>query len=144
MGNDDNGRASPPKLAKVLKAAPLELFVAHGDNLVDDQDLRIDVDRDRKPKTHIHAGRIMPNRRVNEVTDTREVDDLIEETIGLATRQTENRCVQVDVLSAGQVRMEARSQLKKCRYVSVDRDLPRRRAIDASDDAKQRRLARAV
>ena len=71
----------PPGLAQVLhppEAPPLELGVADREHLVDEQDLRLEVRGDREGKAHVHAARVALDRRVDELLDAGELDDLVE------------------------------------------------------------------
>ncbi len=43
---------------EVVEAPALELLVAHRDDLVDDEDLRVDVDGDGEAEPHVHAARV--------------------------------------------------------------------------------------
>ena len=71
------------KVVELLEALALELGVADGEHLVDEQDVGIDVDRDREPEPHVHARRVVLHRRVDEVLEAGEVDDLVEALVEL-------------------------------------------------------------
>lgn len=47
--------ASALELAELVEALVREAFVAHCEHFVDKQHIRIDVNRDGKPETHVHA-----------------------------------------------------------------------------------------
>src|SRR5438132_7150296 len=89
--------------------ALLELVVADGEHLVDDQHFRIEMCGDSEGKAHVHTCRVALDRRVHELLDTAELDDLRELPRYLATAHTQNRAVEVDVLAAGQLGMETRA-----------------------------------
>ena len=58
-----------PDCAELLhpaEAAPLELGVADGEHLVDEQDLGLEVRGDREREAHVHAARVALDRRVEE------------------------------------------------------------------------------
>ena len=55
-----------------------EAFVADGEHLVDQQHVGIDVDRDGEAEAHVHAGRVGLHRRVDELPQLGELDDLVE------------------------------------------------------------------
>ena len=70
-----------PDCAEVLhaaEAAPLELRVADREHLVDEQDLGLEVRGDREREPHVHAARVALHRRVDELLDPGELDDLVE------------------------------------------------------------------
>ena len=71
-------RPDSPSRLHAAEAAALELGVADGEHLVDEQDLRLEVRRDREGETHVHAARVALHRRVDEALDPGELDDLVE------------------------------------------------------------------
>ena len=56
----------------------MNAFVADGEHLVDEQHVGIDVNRHREAEPHVHAGRVGLHRRVDEVLQLGELDDLVE------------------------------------------------------------------
>ena len=75
-----NSTVRPPRLTSSIlpEALLLELRVADGEHFVDDQDLRLEVRRDRERQPHVHAGGVALDRRVEELLDLGERDDLVE------------------------------------------------------------------
>ena len=70
-----------PDCAQVLHAPEtpaLELGVTDSKHLVDEQDLRLEVRGDRECKADGHPARVPLHRSVEELTYTRELDDLVE------------------------------------------------------------------
>ena len=68
---------------ELVEALVREALVADGQHLVDEQHVGIDVDRDREAEPHVHAGRIGLHRRVDELAQLGEVDDLVEALLDL-------------------------------------------------------------
>ncbi len=69
----------PSGVSEILhppQAARLELSVANGKNLVDEQDLGLEVGRDGEGEPNVHPARVALHRRVEELGDPGEVDDL--------------------------------------------------------------------
>src|SRR5947199_7315358 len=60
-----------------------------------------------KKKTHIHAGRVALDGHVDEVAHTRELDDLVELRCRLGLPHAEDGAVEIDVVAAAQLRVEA-------------------------------------
>ena len=58
-----------------LDAPLLEVGVADGEDLVEQQDVRIEVRRDRKAQPHVHARRVVLDRHVDEVLEPGVLDD---------------------------------------------------------------------
>ena len=134
-----------PEVGELLHALLLELRVADREHLVDQQDVGVDVDRHREAEAHVHARRVVLHRLVDELLEPGEVDDLVEPRVDLPLATAEDRAVQVDVLAAGQLGVEARPQLEQ------RRDLSRRSGSSRCPGRRMRamhlssvRLARAV
>ena len=71
-------RPSALRFGHAPEALPLELGVADGEDLVDDQDLGLEVRGDREREPHVHAAGVALDRRVEELLDAGEVDDCVE------------------------------------------------------------------
>ena len=71
------------ELPDALHALALERLVAHGEHLVDEEDLGVDVDGDRERQPHVHARRVELDLVVDELLDAGEVDDVVEVRVGL-------------------------------------------------------------
>src|SRR5206468_3675850 len=113
-------------------------------HLVHDQDLWADRGRHGEPEARHHTRRVGPERRVDEVADLGEVDDLLELREDLALAVAEQRAVQEDVLAASQLRMKASPKLQQRRHPATHPDPPARRLEYASYDAQEGALAGPV
>ena len=67
---------------ELVEALVREALVADRQHFVDEQHVGIDVDRDGEPEAHVHAGRVGLHRRVDEVAQLGELDDLVEALAG--------------------------------------------------------------
>ncbi len=68
---DENDRATrTTDLFHLAHAAPLELRVADGQHLVDEQDVGLDVSSDGERESEVHPRRVALHRRVDEPRDT--------------------------------------------------------------------------
>ena len=72
------------------------------------------------PRPHVHAGRVGLHRRVDELAQLREVDDLVEAILDLALREPEHDAVDEDVLAAGDLRMKSGAELDQRGDAAVD------------------------
>ncbi len=72
------------------------------------KNLRLEVRGDGEGEPHVHAARVALDRRVDELLDFRERDDLVELTVDLALAHSEERAVEVDVLPARELAGESR------------------------------------
>ena len=73
----------------------LEGEVADGEHLVDEQHLRVDVDGDREAEPHEHARRVELHRRVDELVELGEGDDVVEARLDLRLGEAEQHAVDV-------------------------------------------------
>src|SRR3989304_5663126 len=111
-------------LAHLAEALPLERRVAHGEDFVHDENLGVQVRGDREGEPHVHPAAVALDRRVEELLDLREGDNLVEAARDLLPPHPEDRAVQEDVLAARQLRMEPRADFEQAADAAVEPDLP--------------------
>ena len=109
-----------------------------------DQDVGVHVHGDREAEPHVHAGRVELHRAVDELLQLGEVHDGVEDLVHVALGHPHQRTVQVDVLPAGQVLLEAGTQLQQPGQLAPHGHLAIRGLQHAADALEQGRLARAV
>ena len=102
----------------------MEVLIAHGQDLVDQQDLGFDVDGDGEAEPHEHARRVVLHRVVDEpwYVAPSELDDGIEAGVDVPLREAEDRAVEVDVLPPREFAVESCAQFEECRHRSVEGD----------------------
>ena len=130
--------------ADPVDALVLERGVPDGQDLVDDEDVGVDVHGDREPQPDVHARRVVLDGVVDELAQLAELDDLVEQPVGLGLGHAEQGRVEIDVLASGQLAVEARAELEEGGDAAVDLDLAGRRTQDAREDLEQRALAGPV
>ena len=118
-------------IAHFAEALLLELHVSHGENLIHDHDLTIEMCGDGEGQFDIHAAGVTLHRRVDELFHLRKLNDLVEFAVDLCPRHTENRAIHIDILSARQFRMKARTNLQHRGNAAVIADRPLGRRGDA-------------
>ena len=121
-------RPELPNVLHATEAPPLELGVADGEHLVDEQDLGLEVRGDRERESHVHPARVALHRRVEERRST-PANSTISSKLAcdLAAPHPEDRAVQVDVLAAGQLGVEAGADLEQAADAAADLRPARRR-----------------
>ena len=142
--DEDDRAAALLELEDLAEALPLERLVADGEHLVEQQDVGLDVRGDREAEAHVHPRRVRAHRQVDEVLEPGEGDDLVELLADRRAAEAVDRAVEVDVLAAGQVGMEARAELEQRADPPADGDAAGRRLDDSREQAQQRRLAGPV
>src|SRR5690242_18020123 len=106
MGNQNDTRSIISNLFNFFAASSDEPNVAHREDLVNQQHIRLSVDSDGESQSNVHTTTVGLHRRVQDIRiQTGEFDDLIEFTVDLTSIHAENRAVDVDILPAGQHRM---------------------------------------
>ena len=73
---------------------------------------------EREP--HVHAAGVALHRRVEELLDLGERDDLVELARDLGAAHAEDGAVEEDVLAAGQLRVEAGADLEQARHAAAE------------------------
>ena len=144
MGDEHDRAAGPFVVPDPALALLLEGLVADGEHLVEEQDVGLDVHRDREAQTQVHAGRVGLDGLVGEVLQLGERDDLVQVFVDVLALDAEHGRVEVDVLDAGEVGAEARTDLEQRADAAVDADVAFAGWVDARDQLQQRRLAAAV
>ena len=78
MADEDQRAALLLRLLHPPDALALELGVTDGEDLVDDQHVRLQVRGHREGQAQVHAAGVALDRGVQEALDAGEVDDLVE------------------------------------------------------------------
>jgi len=141
VGDDDDGATVLAELGELVHAPLLELHVADGQDLVDQEDLRLDVNGHREAQTHIHARGVVLHRLIDELTHPGEVDDVIELGLDLLAAHPQDGAVEEDVLPPGELGMEARADLQHGGHAPPGGDGARIGSQDLGDALEQRGLA---
>ncbi len=97
-----------------------------------------------KGQPHVHAAAVALHGGVEEALDLGEGDDLVEAAADLGPTHPQHRATQVNVLAAGQLRVEAGADFEQTPHAAAQPDVAGRRLGDAAEDFEQRRFARAV
>src|ERR1700730_472151 len=113
MRNQEDGLSPPTKILNPLEALPLKSGVAYAENLIDDQNIGIDFNRNGKSEAHVHSGRVLLHRGVNKVSQFRKLDDGLLAFPDLALGQPQKQPVEQNVLAAGQFVMKSGAQLNQ-------------------------------
>ena len=127
-----------------VEALLLEGGVAHGQHLVDQQYVGIDLDRNRKGQAHVHPRGVVLELEVLKLFELGELDHPLVASASLPRREPEHDAVERHVVVGGQVGIEADAQLYERGHPTVAPDLPLVGTVDAGQALQERALATAV
>ncbi len=142
--DEEDGSAVDGDVVHLAEALLLELLIADGQDLVDEEDLRLEVCRYGERQADVHAAGVPLHGRVEELRHTGELDDGIEGPIDLFAGHPENGTVQEDVLTPGELRMETCADLEQAADPAPEVDAAGRWGSDPRQELQQRALPRAV
>ena len=124
-------------LAHARNALVLEGSVAHGEHLVHDHDIGVQMRGYRKGQAHVHPRGVTFHGRIDEALHLRKGHDVVEDLVYLAPLHAQDGAVHVDVLATGELGMEAGPHLEHARHAAVVGDETLTRARDATDELEQ-------
>ena len=142
--HDQDGAAGLLDLVEPVHALALERRVADREDLVDDQDLRIEMHGDGEREPGIHAAGIGLHRPLEILADVGEAHDVVELALDLGFVHAEQLAVDHQIVVAAELGVEAGAKLDQRRDAAIDLDAAGRRLQGAGNDLQQRRLAGAV
>lgn len=113
---DKQHRAVLHELTQKAHALLREEGVAHRQGLVDHENIGVNMRDHGKGQPHQHAAGVGFDRLVDELADVGEGLDIGKAMRGLRPRQTQDTCIEVDVFSPGELRVETGTQLQQGRH----------------------------
>ncbi len=144
VGDDHDGAAPATEIAYLVEALAREGLVAHGEDLVDEEDVGLGMDGHGEAEARVHPGGVVLHRSVDEVPELGEVDDVVEAFRHLTFGETEHDAVDGDVLAAGDLGVEAGSELDQGGDAPSHVEATSGGLGDSSEELQERRFARAV
>src|SRR5690606_1158560 len=111
-----------------------EQGVANGQRLVNNQNVGVHMCNDRECQAHVHPGRIRLYMLVNEFADLRKCKYVVQPFINLLLGQSQYGGIQIDVFSAGELRVKTSAQLQQGSDTAVDLDFTRGGRERAADE----------
>ena len=107
VGYEHDRASAVAHLVEDVKALLLEGGVADGQDLVDEQNLGVDLDRDGEGEPDVHAGGVVLELELLELAQLGEVDHGVIAGAGLARGEAHHDPVEDHVVARGQVWVEA-------------------------------------
>ena len=124
-------------LQHLLNAFFLKCDVSDCKHLIHNDDLTPEMCGHRKSQLDIHAAGIALHWRIDKLPDFGKVNDLIKNGVDLLPAHTQDRAVQVYVLSAGHFPVKAGPDFQHRGHAPVEIDLPCRGPRYPGDQFKQ-------
>ena len=125
-------------------ASLAEIDVADRERFIHHQNLGVKVDRDGEGQANDHAAGISLDGLVDEVADLRERFDFGKAAIHFLGGETQNRAIQIDVVAAGEFRIESGAEFEQRGDASVDGGGPGGGLKNSGADLQQGALAGSV
>ena len=127
-----------------MEAALLEQRISHRQGFVHNQDVRLNLHLHCEGEPHEHTATVSLHGLFDELPNVRECGDIVKLLVDLRPGQSQDGRVQVNVLAAGELGVEARPQFQQGRDPSVDCNRAGGRLQSTHDDLQQRRFAGAI
>ena len=134
MGDKEHGLPLLLELIELVVALRLKEDVSHGEGLIHDQNLRLDVDRHGEGEPHEHTRGIRLDRLIDIFPDVGKIQNRVDLLRDLLLREADHRAVQIDILNPIVLHVEARAELEERRNPAADLHVAARRIEDAGDD----------
>ena len=144
VADKNDGPATRADVTHFSQAAFLKGRIAHGQNFIDEQDLRLEKSGHRKSQAKIHSARIPFHRHIDETFHLREGNDFIELRGDLRALHAENGSVQKHIFSSGKLLVETSPHFQKTADSTVQIDPSCGGFRDARQDFEQSGFTRAV
>ena len=91
----------------------LEKYISYGKSLINDQDLRIDIDSYRKSQTHEHTTGVCFYRLIDKITDICKIQNRLQLGIDLFPGKTDHASVEIYIFKSGIFSVKSGSQFQK-------------------------------
>ena len=115
------------------EALPLEGLVADGEDLVEQQDVRVEERGNGEAEAHRHPRRVRAHRAVDRMLELGERDDLVEPLLDVGAPEALDGAVQEDVLAPGEVEVEPGPELEQRADSTLGSSRAGRRLDDSGD-----------
>ncbi len=126
------------------KALLLKVAIADGENLINNEDFRLQMRGHRKRQAYIHSAAVVFDSCIQKFFYFGKRDDRVELVADLTLRHPEDGAVEKDILPPCQLRMEACANFEQARNASLDSDLAVAWLGNSTEDLEQSTLAGTV
>lgn len=144
MAHEKNGLPGLLDPLELFQAFFLKICVPDREDFVHEKDVAVGVDGDGKGEADLHAARVVLELLIDEALKLGEPYDVVELLVDLLPGEPKDGSVEVDVVTAGKLRIETDTELEEGRDHAVYLDLSLIRLIDTGEYLEKGRLAAAV
>ena len=144
VGHQEDRAPFTPQPLEALVALLLKGGVAHGQHLVDQQDVGVHLHGHGERQPHAHPRRVVLELQVDELLEVTEGDDVGEALAHFAATEAQQHPVHQHVVAAGQLGVEPHPHLHERRQAPAYGGAAGVGVVDAGQALEQRALAAAV
>src|SRR5260370_29938307 len=144
MRDEDDCASCAGDIAHLAEAFFLEIYVADGQDFIDEENLRLEVSSDSEGQADVHAGGVVLYGSVNKFFELGEGHDFIELALDFALAHAEDGAGEKRVFVAGQLRMKAGADFEERADAAVNLRPTSGGAGDAREACHERGFAGAV
>ena len=127
-----------------IEALALECQIADRKHFVNNENIRIHARCDAETQPHRHSGAIPLDWSVDKLLELGKSDDLVELLLDLGVRHSQNYSIEIDILAAGQIGNQSRTDLDQGRDFAANAHGSRRRRADPCQQLEHRAFAGAI
>src|SRR5215467_3813909 len=113
MGDKDDRAAGAGDIAHFAEALFLKVYIAHGQDFINEKNLRLEMRGDRKGQADVHAGGVVLDGRVDEFFEFGEGHDFVELAGNFGFGHAEDGAGKKGVFAARKLGMEAGADFKE-------------------------------
>ncbi len=144
VGDEDDGAAGAGDVAHFAKAFFLEIYIAHRQDLVDEEDFGFEVGGYGEGQADVHAAGVVLYGRVDKFFEFGEGDDFVEFASDVALAHAEDSAGEKSVFAAAELGMETGAYFEEAADAAVDFGEAGSGAGDARKNFEERGFAGAV
>src|SRR5713101_3566508 len=141
MTHQDQGLPSPLEVRDLFQTFLPKALIADRQDLVDQENVWIGMNRHGESEAHVHPGRVGPDRLVDEGLQFGKSHDLIEPPAHLPLGEAQNDAVDEHVLAAREFGVETCAKLQQPGQPPEGPNTASIRTIDSCHELQQRALA---
>src|SRR5690606_18108863 len=122
MADEEHGAAAEGGGLHFAHALAAVVGIAHGEHFIDDAALGLQVGGHGEAEAYAHAAAVTLHGGIDVVGDAAEGDDLVHLGVHLGLGHAQDGAVEVDVVAAGELGVEAGSYFQQAAHAALHAD----------------------